>query len=276
MAKKNNLKPRAYATNNIDRWSHLSGHELSSLNDYTRDQLRGIASKYAIKNASRMSAEEVIEAIKNSEGYKEAEEKQAPRKITLFETIRQKTNGESQTALWYRQQLGELSAKIKVFPARMTIEQKMDSVQNIVHQDENELRRTVFPGHMYFYTYKAISNVPYYDRLPMVYVLKRASDHFYGINFHYLDYKKRKIAIKKLEQGIIDVPLHILHKYLIRQCKGLFIDLATYEWETAAMLPVDNFVLKLNGKEYTYDNELVWEETNTKTKRLKASVKRIN
>jgi hypothetical protein len=42
------------------------------------------------------------------------------------------------------------------------------------------------------------------------------------------------------------------------------------------MLPVDDFVLKLkNGKEYNYDNELVWEETNTKTKRLKAAVKRI-
>ena len=35
MAKKNNLKPKAYAKNNIDRWSHLSGHELDSLQDYT-------------------------------------------------------------------------------------------------------------------------------------------------------------------------------------------------------------------------------------------------
>jgi len=276
MAKKNNLKPKAYATNNIDRWSHLSGHELDSLNQYTRDQLRGIASRYEIKNASRMSAEQVIEAIENSEGYKEAGEEQAPRKITIFETIREQTNGESQTPLWYRQQLAKLSSKIKSFPSRMTIEQKMDSVQNIVHQDENEMRRTVFPGHMYFYSYHAISNIPYYDKLPMVYVLKRASDHFYGINFHYLDYKHRAVAINKLEKGTIDVPLHILHKYLIRECKGLFLDLATYEWESAAMLPVDDFVLKLkNGKEYAYDNELVWEETNTKTKRLKASVKRI-
>lgn len=274
MAKKNNLKPRAYAKNNIDRWSHLSGHELDSLQDYTRDQLRGIASKYEIKNASRMSAEEVIEKIKESEGYKEAGKKT---RQTLFEIIRDQTDGEQQTASWYRQQLAKLAAKIKTFPARMTIEQKMDSVQNIVNQDENEMRRTVFPGHMYFYSYHAISNIPYYDRLPMVYVLKRSSDHFYGINFHYLDYKRRAIAIKKLEQGLIDVPLHILHKYLIRECKGMFLDLATYEWESAAMLPVDDFVLKLkNGKEYSYDNKLVWEETNTKTKRLKATVKRIN
>lgn len=273
MAKKNNLKPRAYAKNNIDRWSHLSGHELDSLQNYTRDQLRGIASKYGIKNASRMSAEEVIEKIKESDGYKQAGKKT---KQTLFEIIRDRTNGESHTPTWYRQQLDELTSKIKKYPSRMTVEQKMDSVQNLVNQDENEMRRTVFAGHMYFYSYKAISNVPYYDKFPMVYVLKRESDHFYGINFHYMNYKKRAIAIKKLENGLIDVPMHILHKYLIRECKSLFLDLASYEWESAAMLPVDDFVLKLkNGKEHPYDNELVWEETNTKTKRLKASVKRI-
>lgn len=274
MAKKNNLKPKAYAKTNIDRWSHLSGHELDSLEDYTRDQLRAIAFKYEIKNASKMTAEEVNQKITESEGYKQAGKKT---RKTLFELIRDETNGESKTFLWYRQQLGKLSTKVKSYPARMTIEQKMDSVQNMVNQDENELRRTVFPGHMYFFTYHAISNIPYYDRLPMVYVLKRASDHFYGINFHYLDYKKRAAAISKLENGLIDVPLHILHKYLVRECKGMFLDLATYEWESAAMLPVDDFVLKLkNGKEYSYDNKLVWEETNTKTKRLKASVKRIN
>ena len=276
MAKRNNLKPKAYAKNNIDKWSYLTGYELEAFTSeyYTRDQVRAIASRYGVKKySSYKNMDELIEVIKETEGYKEAGKES---RKTLFELIREETNGESKSTTWYREQLGKFSSKIKAFPSRMTIEQKMDSVQNIVHQDENEMRRTVFPGHMYFYSYNAISNIPYYDKFPLVYVLKRGSDHFYGINFHYLDYKRRAIAIKKLEQGIIDVPLHILHKYLIRECKGLFLDLATYEWESAAMLPVDDFVLKLkNGKEHPYDNELVWEETNTKTKRLKAAVKRI-
>jgi len=276
MAGKNNLKPKSYAKNNIDRWIHLNGYELEAFTSeyYTRDQVRAIAARYGVKSySSYKNMDELIEVIKETDGFKEAGKKSKP---TLFEIIRDQTNGEKQTALWYRQQLGKISSKIKVWPDKMTEEQKMDSVQNIVHQDENELRRTVFPGHMYFYSYHAISNVKYYDRLPLVYVLKKSSDHFYGINFHYLDYKRRAIAINKLEKGVIDVPLHILHKYLIRECKGLFLDLATYEWESAAMLPVDDFVLKLNnGKEHSYDNELVWEETNSKTKRLKASVKRI-
>jgi hypothetical protein len=276
MAKRNNLKPKAYAKNNVDRWLHLTGHELEAFTSeyYTRDQVRAIASRYGVKKySSYKNVDDLIEVIKQTEGYIEAGKKTYK---TLFEKIRDLTNGESKSPLWYRQQLTKLSNEIKVFPSKMTIEQKMDSVQNLVHQDQNEMRRTVFAGHMYFYSYHAISDVPYYDRLPLVYVLRREKDYFYGINFHYLDYKKRAIAIKKIEQGIIDVPLHILHKYLIRECKGLFLDLATFEWESAAMLPVDDFVLKLdNGKEYAYDNELVWEETDTKTKRLKASVKRI-
>lgn len=273
MAKKNNLKPKAYAKNNIDRWKHLSGYELDSLLDYTRDQLRGIASKYDIKNASRMSTEEVIKEIKESEGYKQAGKKT---RKTLFEIIREKTNGEAKSVQWYRTELAKLFSLIKKQPARMNNEQKMDSVQNLVNQDENELRRTVFPGHMYFFTYDAISRVPYYDQFPMVYVLRKTNDYFYGANLHYLNYRERSIVIKKLEQGIVDFPMHIVHKYLIRECVGLFLDLATYEWETAAMLPVEQFVMKRNNRLYDYDNDLVWEETKIKkSRKLKGSAKRI-
>jgi hypothetical protein len=48
MAAKNNLKPKPYAKNNIDRWIHLTGHELKSLDEYTRDQIRALASKYGV------------------------------------------------------------------------------------------------------------------------------------------------------------------------------------------------------------------------------------
>ena len=52
-----------------------------------------------------MSAEEVIEKIKESDGYKQAGKKT---RQTLFEIIRDETNGESKTPIWYRQQLGKL------------------------------------------------------------------------------------------------------------------------------------------------------------------------
>ena len=52
MAAKNNLKPKSYAKDAIDKWSYLSGHELPSLSDYTRDQIRALASKYGIDRKS--------------------------------------------------------------------------------------------------------------------------------------------------------------------------------------------------------------------------------
>jgi murein DD-endopeptidase MepM/ murein hydrolase activator NlpD len=67
--KKNTLVPKPYAKNNVDRWSRLTGYELDSLADYTRDQLRSIAYSYGIKNASRMSGTEVIDLITNNDTY---------------------------------------------------------------------------------------------------------------------------------------------------------------------------------------------------------------
>jgi hypothetical protein len=259
VAKKNNLKPKAYAKNNIDRWSHLTGYELSSLKEYTRDQLRGIASRYGIKNASRLSGDEVIKQIQNSEDYKKAGEEQT--KLTIFEKVKKATGGEAKSTEWYKRTLKTLSKDITTEPARMTQEQKMDSVQALVHQDQNVLRRRVFPGHLYFFEYKAeTESLPYYDKYPLVYVFKVSGSEFYGANLHYINYKKRQIVIEKLQKDLIDIPKKIIHKYLNKRCKSLFIDLAKDEWVTSIFLPVEDFVLMKGGGRIEYPKEMVWEE----------------
>jgi len=259
VAKKNNLKPKAYAKNNIDRWSHLTGYELSSLKGYTRDQLRGIASRYGIKNASRLSGDEVIKQIQNSEEYKKAGEEQT--KLTIFEKVKQATGGEAKSTEWYKRTLKTLSKDITKEPARMTQEQKMESVQALVHQDQNVIRRRVFPGHLYFFEYKAeTESLPYYDKYPLVYVFKVSGTEFYGANLHYINYKKRQIVIEKLQKDLIDMPKKIIHKYLNKRCKSLFIDLAKDEWVTSIFLPVEDFVLMKGGGRIEYPKEMVWEE----------------
>ncbi len=272
MAKKNNLKPKAYAKNNIERWKHLTGYELEDFSSeyYTRDQIRAIASRYGVKNYSKYkNMDELIQVIKQTLGYREKGKKQ---RETIYEKIRDKTGGESKSLSWYMRELKSLMVDIKKEQYRMTIDQKFDSVQNLVLQDQNELRRRVFPGHMYFYEYEATTPQPYYDKFPLVYVLSTGGGYFYGINLHYLGYKDRLIATKKLFLGQIDVPKHIIHKYLNRGCKSSFLDLATYEWETASMLPVEDFVFR--GK-VSYDKELVWEETKQyKSNKLKGAVRR--
>jgi hypothetical protein len=49
------------------------------------------------------------------------------------------------------------------------------------------------------------------------------------------------------------------------------LDLSENEWETAILLPTENFVRDIRGKKFPYDKELVWEESSlTYYDRIKA------
>jgi hypothetical protein len=254
MAVKNNLQPNLSAKNNIDRWGHLTGHELNSLQDYTRDQLRAIALKYGIANASRKLAEEVIRLIEESKDFKKGYQ-------TIFEKIKEETEGKSKTLLWYKSKLKTLSAGIQTEPSRMNEQEKFDSISALVNQDQNVNRRRVFPGHLCFFEYKAeTESLPYYDKYPLLYVMKVSGGEFWGASLHYLEPKKRWIVVKKLKEGQIDIPKKIIHKYLYKRCKSLFLDLAIQDWKEASILPVEDFVLMKGGGKIEYPKEYVWEE----------------
>ena len=75
MAKKNNLKPKPYKKNNIERWEHLTGHELQEFSTkfYTRDQIRALAAKYGVKSYSKYkNADDLVEVVKQTDGWKKA------------------------------------------------------------------------------------------------------------------------------------------------------------------------------------------------------------
>lgn len=259
---KNNLQPKPNPKDNIDKWNHLTGHELPgglSADTYTRDQIRALASKYGIKRySSYKDMRELAEAVRETDGYKNADAKNYK---TIFEKVKEMTNGESKSLSWYKSSLKSVSEKYTAENNRMTIEQKLDSIDALVHQDENVLRRRVFPGHLYFFEYQAeTQSLPYYDKYPLVYVFSSGGTEFYGANLHYIKPKRRQIVIKKLHEGIIDVPQKIIHKYLNKRCKSLFLDLAKQEWETAIVLPVEDFVLMKGGGRIEYPKEYVWEE----------------
>ncbi len=262
MAAKNNLQPKPNAKDNVDKWSHLTGHELPgglSADTYTRDQIRALASKYGIKRySSYKDMRELAEAVKKTKGYKEATQQNYK---TIFEKVKELTKGEAQSLSWYKSNLKSVSSKFTTENSRMTIEEKLDSIDALVHQDENILRRRVFPGHLYFFEYKAeTESLPYYDKYPLVYVFRVSPGEFYGANLHYLNPKRRQIIIKKLQAGMIDIPKRIIHKYLNKRCKSLFLDLAKQEWSTAIVLPVEDFVLMKGDGRFEYPKEYVWEE----------------
>ena len=259
MAAKNNLKPKQNAINAIDRWSYLTGYELNSLSEYTRDQIRALASKYGVKRySSYKDMTELAKVVSETEGYIKAGKKSYQ---TIFEKVRAATEGESKSLGWYQSKLKSLSAGIQAEPSRMNEQEKYDSIGALVNQDQNVNRRRVFPGHLCFFEYKAETpTLPYYDKYPLLYILKVEGGEFWGASLHYLEPKKRLIVVDKLEKGQIDIPKKIIHKYLYKRCKSLFLDLAIQEWVTASALPVEDFVLMKGGGKIEYPKEYVWEE----------------
>ena len=192
-------------------------------------------------------------ATKQDSGYK-----------TLFERITAKTGGEKKSLAWYRAAVkNEASAYKKNF-SKYILNERSDKVGAVEEQDANELRKYVVQGHLYLFEYKAkMKYLPYYDQIPLVYVIKTlGKGEFWGANLHYMSPKKRILATKKLMQGRIDIPKRCFHKYLTAHVEGLYLDLASTDWDTAILLPTEDFVRNINGMMFPIDKETVWEDTN--------------
>ena len=188
---------------------------------------------------------------------------QDPGYKTLFERVSAATGGEKKSLAWYRNTVKQESSAYKKNFKKYILNEKSDRVGAVEEQDANELRRYTVQGHMYMFEYKAkMRHLPYYDRFPLVYVIKTiGKSEFWGANLHYLSPKKRIIATRKLMQGRIDIPKKCFHKYLQAHVEDLYLDLASAEWDTAILLPTEDFVRDLNGMMFPIDKELVWKDT---------------
>ena len=188
---------------------------------------------------------------------------QDPGYKTLFERVTNKTGGEKKSLSWYRAAVKQEASSYKKNFNKYILDERKDRAGAAKEQDRNELRRHTVAGHLYMFEYKAkMKWLPYYDRFPLVYVIKAAGkDEFWGANLHYMSPKKRLIATKKLMNGRIDIPKRCFHKYLTAHVDGLFLDLAASEWDTAILLPTEDYVRDLNGMVFPIDKKIVWEET---------------
>ena len=183
---------------------------------------------------------------------------------TLFEKITELTGGQKQSFNWYKNAVRKSAMDYKKDPSKIIRDERIDNRGKEEETDENILRRYAVSGHLYMFEYKAKTKwLPYYDTFPLVYVMKASPDEFWGVNLHYMAPKKRIMVIKKLMEGRIDVPKRCFHKYLTSQVDGMMLDLAAAEWDTAILLPIENFVRNVKGSagKFSYTKELVWEET---------------
>jgi len=125
--------------------------------------------------------------------------------------------------------------------------------------------RKFLMGGLYFFVYdpKGKADLPYYDRFPLVMPLKKESDGFIGLNFHYLPLSYRIRFMKKLlplalydgdDIRRIRITYDILSassrykefkpcikKYLIPHIKSRILKVEPDEWDTALFLPVHQF-----------------------------------
>jgi len=72
------------------------------------------------------------------------------------------------------------------------------------------------------------------------------------------------IVTKKLIQGRVDIPKVCFHKYLSNHVEGLYLDLAAAEWDTAILLPTEDYVKDVNGLSFPIERKVVWEDTDEK------------
>ena len=184
---------------------------------------------------------------------------------TLFEKVKQAAGGEKKSLQWYRATTQKYSRQYKANFDKFIRDERRDSLDTGINQDQNELRRWAVQGHMYLFEYKDpkfIKKLRYYDTYPLVYCIRSSKEEFWGINFHYMSLKKRIVAASKLTRGRIDVPKASLHKYLLKHVdQRIFLDVAINEWDTVVLLPIENFVRDLNGLQFPVRREDVWEDT---------------
>ena len=132
---------------------------------------------------------------------------------------------------------------------------------------------------MYFYDPKYRKTLPYYDRFPLIIMVKKAPGGFYGINLHYLppvlrakffdkllDYsnnnKYNKSTRFKMSYDLLNKTSKLsafkpcYKKYLTKHIKSRISEISASEWEIAIFLPTEQFVKK--GK------NSIWKDSRSK------------
>ena len=132
---------------------------------------------------------------------------------------------------------------------------------------------------MYFYDPKYKKTLPYYDRFPLIIMVKKAPGGFYGINLHYLppvlrakffdkllDYsnnnKYNKSTRFKMSYDLLNKTSKLsafkpcYKKYLTKHIKSRISEISATEWEIDIFLPTEQFVKK--GK------NSIWKDSRSK------------
>lgn len=141
---------------------------------------------------------------------------------------------------------------------------KRVSDQNLL--GKNQYASIPIVGNLWFFHYdpKTKDRLPYYDRFPLVMPLRMYPDGFLGLNFHYIDMRRRAYLLdfmnatfSKNRAGNMRVTYALLKvipkdtqfkmcikRYLFSHCESQFIPVKQEDWSKALFLPVAKFEKK--------------------------------
>ena len=137
-------------------------------------------------------------------------------------------------------------------------------------------------GKMYFYRYKA-TETEYYNKFPLIFMLRKRGNLFEGIDFHYLDLKRRIELFENMKpyfstKGITEKTILFVKKFRIiiqrskifksakvsfrkykkENIKSSIIEVNPNDWLLALQQPAEKFIT-LEGKKIISIS--VWKET---------------
>lgn len=139
--------------------------------------------------------------------------------------------------------------------------------EKILNQPSDRLTNKIEVGRMYLFLYdpKTKDDLPYYDRIPLIFPFQKADGGFYGINLHYLppmlraklmdalhtlannttydDSTKLKISYKILSNAAkFKYFKPCVKHYLNNHVRSRFLWVPANNWNSVLFLPIDRFV----------------------------------
>jgi hypothetical protein len=112
-------------------------------------------------------------------------------------------------------------------------------------------------GDVLFFTYspKGQFVLPYWDKYPLVRVLERYGDGFFGVNCHYVN---PQIRAGLLKGTIPQAPPKCLHKYLYAHIRGSLRQVPVNEIDGVSILPIEKFYKTVNKTIRPTKKEVIW------------------
>jgi len=147
---------------------------------------------------------------------------------------------------------------------------------------------TFLSGNMYYFRYLAEPTNVYFDRFPLIFVIRKRGRLIEGINFHYINYKYRtqlfeemkvffdeaeitedtRLRVKSFRQILLTARKYkfakvALHKYNMNSVRSKIIKISPTVWDRVILEDAEKFVTGSGGR---MNSEKVFRESLIKSR----------